>query len=219
MTAILAIQAFVFQDGGIVVLGANVLNMAIAGVVAGYLPYRALAATRYRTLGIFLGATLSVLASAFLALGELLLSGVPMPAAVVGVSAALFIVSAGLEGAITVTVVQAIERLHPSWVRAAVPMRSSAYALLAVGAVLLAGVGVLFASQSPDGLEQFSEKIGIAAQAKVLLATPLADYELHGFSSPWLRRAAAGLAGVAVIWLLCIAIGRLLSRRAAAESA
>src|SRR5438477_13015198 len=40
MTAILAVQAFVFQDGGIVVLGANIFNMALAGVLAGYLPYR-----------------------------------------------------------------------------------------------------------------------------------------------------------------------------------
>src|SRR5437899_12228386 len=39
MCAILAIQALVFQDGGILALGANVFNMAIAGVLAGYLPY------------------------------------------------------------------------------------------------------------------------------------------------------------------------------------
>ncbi len=40
MTAILAIQALVFQDGGILALGANIFNMAIAGVLAAYLPYR-----------------------------------------------------------------------------------------------------------------------------------------------------------------------------------
>src|SRR3954452_10923055 len=39
MTAILAIQAVVFQDGGILALGANLMNMAVAGVLAGYLPY------------------------------------------------------------------------------------------------------------------------------------------------------------------------------------
>src|ERR1700675_478766 len=32
MTAILAIQALVFQDGGILALGANVFNMALIGV-------------------------------------------------------------------------------------------------------------------------------------------------------------------------------------------
>src|SRR5437879_1763136 len=36
MTAILAIQALVFQDGGIIALGANISNMAVAGVLAGY---------------------------------------------------------------------------------------------------------------------------------------------------------------------------------------
>ena len=39
MSAILAIQALVFQDGGILALGANITNMAIVGVLAGYLPY------------------------------------------------------------------------------------------------------------------------------------------------------------------------------------
>src|SRR5580658_2114775 len=40
MTVIIAMQAFVFQDGGVLALGANVFNMAIAGVLAGYWPYR-----------------------------------------------------------------------------------------------------------------------------------------------------------------------------------
>src|SRR5579862_508708 len=40
MTAILAVQAFVFQDGGVLALGANVFNMAIAGVLAAWLPYQ-----------------------------------------------------------------------------------------------------------------------------------------------------------------------------------
>ena len=39
MTAILAMQAFLFQDGGILALGTNICNMAMVGVFAGYLPY------------------------------------------------------------------------------------------------------------------------------------------------------------------------------------
>src|SRR3989454_11632567 len=35
MSAILAIQALVFQDGGILALGSNIVNMAIVGVLAG----------------------------------------------------------------------------------------------------------------------------------------------------------------------------------------
>src|SRR5579871_14620 len=40
MTAILAVQALVFQDGGIMALGANVINMALAGIWAAYVPLR-----------------------------------------------------------------------------------------------------------------------------------------------------------------------------------
>src|ERR1700691_1185795 len=72
MTAILATQALIFQDGGLLALGADVFNMAIAGVVAGYLPYMLL---RGRRAGVFLGGLISVLVSALLALGELLRSG------------------------------------------------------------------------------------------------------------------------------------------------
>src|SRR6185312_2539730 len=65
MTAILSVQALVFQDGGIMALGANVFNMAIAGVLAGYLPYR-LWGARWRSGAIFAGGVLSVLVSACL---------------------------------------------------------------------------------------------------------------------------------------------------------
>jgi cobalt/nickel transport system permease protein len=40
---VVTIQALVFGDGGIVVLGANVLNMAVVEVYVGYAVYRALA--------------------------------------------------------------------------------------------------------------------------------------------------------------------------------
>src|ERR1700751_1842827 len=83
MTAILAVQAFVFQDGGVLALGANVFNMAIAGVLAGYLPIHIWGATKHRKEAIFAGAFLSVMVSASLALGELLISGIAMPRPVI----------------------------------------------------------------------------------------------------------------------------------------
>jgi len=42
ITAVLAVQALVFQDGGLLALGANVFNMAIVGVLVGWLVYRLL---------------------------------------------------------------------------------------------------------------------------------------------------------------------------------
>src|SRR5437016_337065 len=117
MTAIIAIQAFVFQDGGVLALGANVFNMAIAGVLAGYLPFQLWGAGKRRKQAIFAGAFLSVLVSASLALSELLISGITMPRPVLLLSMGLFVISALIEGAITVSVVGAIEKLNPGFVQ------------------------------------------------------------------------------------------------------
>ena len=93
MTAILVIQAFVFQDGGIMALGANVINMALIGVLAGYLPYR-LWGSHWRSAAIFVSGVLSVLVSGCFALSELALSGVPMRGRLISISLGLFLVSA-----------------------------------------------------------------------------------------------------------------------------
>jgi len=123
MAAILTIQALVFQDGGILALGPNVVNMAILGVLAGYLPFYLWGGGpgglngRRRKFAIFAGGTLSVLVSAVLALSELMISGVKMPASVLSVSLGLFLVSGLLEGAITLAVIQALESIQPGFIR------------------------------------------------------------------------------------------------------
>ncbi len=44
MVAVVAVQGLVFQDGGLVVMGANIFNMGIVGTIGGYAVYRALCA-------------------------------------------------------------------------------------------------------------------------------------------------------------------------------
>ena len=212
MTAILAIQAFVFQDGGILALGANVLNMAVLGVLAGYLPYHFLGDGRWRKLSIFLGGTGSVLAGAVLAMAQLRLSGVPLNGTVVGISFGLFLVNAALEGAITLAVVEGIERLNPGWIRQPVESPRLATKTMVAAALLLTLVGILIASPLPDGLESLAEKAGIGGHAKALIAAPFADYEADFLNGSWLRKSAAGLSGLAAIYLVCLLLGRMLSR-------
>ena len=111
MTAILVVQALVFQDGGITALGANVLNMAVAGVWLGYLPVRLLGRRR---IGVFLGGWLSVFGAALLATIQLSLSHVapdkPLFASMLGIHA----VTGLVEGAITVAALETITRLSPN---------------------------------------------------------------------------------------------------------
>jgi cobalt/nickel transport system permease protein len=209
MTAILAIQALVFQDGGILALGANVWNMAVAGTLAGYLPFHFWGAGKWRKGAIFLGGLLSVLVSAVLALAQLLVSGVAMPASVLGISLGLFVVSAALEGAITLAVVQALEAINPGFVRRP---ETRAVGTLASAAALLAVAGVLLASSLPDGIEKLAQIAGIVIH-KPPFTTPLADYQASFFSSPWLRKATAGLAGLALIYGACALFGRAVSRK------
>jgi cobalt/nickel transport system permease protein len=42
MTCVVAVQGLVFQDGGLVVMGANIFNMGIIGTLGGYALYRGL---------------------------------------------------------------------------------------------------------------------------------------------------------------------------------
>jgi cobalt/nickel transport system permease protein len=198
MVAILVLQALIFQDGGVLALGANVFNMALAGVAAGYLPYRLWShASPGRSVAIFAAGALSVMTSACLALGQLLISGVPMPGGVLWASLALFLVSALMEGAITVAAVGAIERLNPAWVAGPRPAYSRTLAGVALAALLLVVIGTLIASAAPDGIQR------LTGQAP-------------GIDVSWSQRTLGGVAGLALIFALCYLGGKLISRRRSA---
>jgi cobalt/nickel transport system permease protein len=210
MTAILAIQAFVFQDGGIVALGPNIFNMALAGVLAGYLPFRLWG---NRSAAIFSGGLLSVMVSACLALSQLLISGVPMQRHILWVSLGLFLVSGVIEGAITVAAVRAIERLNPGWVRSPAGPGSRLFGVVGIAAVALVLGGVMVASTSPDGIWSLAGQLGLASKTPDWLQAPLADYQLHGLDSMWLRKALAGLAGLVLIYFACLLAGKVIARQ------
>jgi cobalt/nickel transport system permease protein len=215
MTARLALQALVFQDGGLLALGANVVNMAVAGVALAYVPYRLWGRSGTNRAAVFVGATLSVFVAACLAVVQLLLSGIPMPVGVLAVAMGLFALMALVEGAITVAVLEALQKLNPGWIQA--PTKSGSKALTAVVAavVLLVTVGILFASANPDGLEKLAEEIGVSEQARTLIETPLADYEAAFVNSSWPAQALAGIIGVLLTVVVCVLLAKLLTRRKA----
>ncbi|HET8548301.1 MAG TPA: energy-coupling factor ABC transporter permease [Bryobacteraceae bacterium] len=213
MTAVLVVQAFLFQDGGVLALGANVVSMAVLGVLAGYLPYQLWGGGRGRRVAIFLGGTFSVLTSAAAALAFLFLSGITLPPALMRLPLALFLVTGLLEGLITVLVIEAIERIDPNWIRQPDRSRTPAVAFLGVAALVLACGGFAVASSYPDGLTRLGSELGLAERAVALFSTPLADYQATFPGAEWLQRIAAGIAGLSAAFLLCMAAGRLLAAR------
>lgn len=212
LTAILIVQALIFQDGGLLALGANVFNMAMAGVLAAWLPWRALA-SRNRQVAAFLAGFSSVLVSACLCLVELSLSGHALPSAALMAALGVFLITAVLEGAITAGVLGALERMNPAWVSTTNGSRRPVLVLLTAASLLLACVGALFASSLPDGLEHFAEAARISDLESVLFHSPLPDYDVLVLQHPWLGKSLAGLAGLAVTFLLCAAIAAGLRRR------
>lgn len=213
MTAILVTQALIFQDGGLLALGANVFNMAIAGVLAGYLPYALL---RGRASGIFLGGVFSVMVSGSLALGELLVSGVPMPAMALGISLALFGVSAVVEGAITLAVTRALGRIEPGFLRRPEGIGSKLASVLLPATIGLGVIGVFITSAWPDGIQKMVMAASTPTERISWFSAPMADYKLSFFTTPflarpWMTKILAALAGIFLVYLLCAAVGRALS--------
>ncbi|MCL5075534.1 MAG: energy-coupling factor ABC transporter permease [Chloroflexi bacterium] len=81
ITAVLAVQCFLFQDGGVTALGANVLNMGVIASFVGYYLYNGLTALlggskSVRLVGGFLGAWASVFLAAVACALELVVSDI-----------------------------------------------------------------------------------------------------------------------------------------------
>jgi cobalt/nickel transport system permease protein len=80
MACVVAVQALVFQDGGLVVMGANIFNMGVVGTLGGFFLYRALAGIlggedRARIPAAGIAAWSSVVAGSICMAFELALSG------------------------------------------------------------------------------------------------------------------------------------------------
>jgi cobalt/nickel transport system permease protein len=80
LTSVLVVQALLFQDGGLLALGANVFNMAIVGVLVGWVIYeglrRVLSNRTWATVvSGFVAAWLSVEIASLMAAAELAISG------------------------------------------------------------------------------------------------------------------------------------------------
>lgn len=118
ITAVLVVQALVFQDGGVLALGANILNMAVVGVWASYGVYRLLerllgARAWGRTTATFVAAWCSVVLASLVAAGELALSGVSPWALLVPAMVSVHMLIGIGEGLITVAVVSFVRGVRP----------------------------------------------------------------------------------------------------------
>jgi cobalt/nickel transport system permease protein len=218
MAAVIGVQALLFQDGGLLVMGANIFNMGLITALIGYGLYRAVLgrsqAVRLTTIGV--AAWLSVMGGALVTALQLWLSGtsplqIVMPA-MLGIHA---IIGLG-EALITVAAVAFILRTRPDLLDAqsAAPRGGSAWVI--AGLLTAAAVVLLspLASADPDGLERVAENLGFLSAGQPAPFEVIPDYTIPFLGETPLSTIIAGLLGAAIVAGLAIALARLLRSQA-----
>jgi cobalt/nickel transport system permease protein len=118
LTSVLAVQALLFQDGGLLALGANVFNMAVVGVLVSWVVYttlRRLLGDRSWAMMVsgFAAAWLSVFVASLVAAAELAISGTsPWVVALPAMGLVHILIGIG-EGLITVGVLAFLQVARP----------------------------------------------------------------------------------------------------------
>ncbi len=216
MTSVIAVQGLLFQDGGLTVMGANILNMGLLTSIVGYGLYRAALGRNQGLKLVFAGvaAWLSVMTGALLTSIELWLSGTAKLNIVIPAMLGVHAVIGIGEALITVAALAFIFRTRPDLLDESSASSQGGRGWIAAGILVALGVVLLspLASVNPDGLNRVAMNLGFIRTAQ-LGAGPFAGYAIAGLGKTALSRIAAGGIGLAVVLALVILSGRALQKR------
>ena len=214
MTAVISLQALIFQDGGLVVMGANILIM---GIVPGFMGYGLFQMVKNQSRQVKLGVTavaawLSVMTAALVTALLLGFSGTTSLAlavpAMLGVHALI-----GLgEALITVAALSFIMQTRPQLLTDDAPAGSGKWIVSGIVLALLVVLLAPFASGSPDGLEWVAGQAGFLDTAVNAPFQILPDYTIPGLGETRLSTILAGIVGALVVAAVTFGLGRLLRR-------
>ena len=216
MTAVIAVQALLFQDGGLLVMGANIIVM---GIVPGFLAYWIYGLGRGRVWRTRLGiggaaAWLSVMAAAgvtalLLAFSGTSRLGIVLPA-MLGVHA---LIGIG-EALITVAALSFIRATRPALLEGGQEAGRGGWVVGGLAVALLLLLAAPFASGHPDGLEWVAESTGFLGTAQGAPFSILPDYTIPALGNTGLSTIVAGVVGVLLVAGLVFVAARTLRRAA-----
>ncbi len=198
LALVVSVQALVFADGGLTVLGANVLNMAVIGAGLGGLLRLWLlkilpAGGTWSGIAAALACWVSVVLAALACSVELTLAGVlplhEVVPAMLDVHTLIGIGEALISGAVLALLACPAVSV------------SGRFAVPTLVALLIALGLSPFASSLPDGLEAVLAPYPVLHSAAPLFVTPLADYQVVGVTSATLSTGLAGLIGVVLTFI------------------
>jgi len=213
LTTVVGVQALIFQDGGLLALGANIFNMGIVGVLVAHFVYRsALKLTGGRRWGVFAGgfaaAWLSIVIASLAVALQLALSGTsPANLSVPAMGGIHMLIGLG-EGLITVGALAFLYAARRDLLKIDAPAPKGNAALWVGGlaiAVLLAVLSPL-ASAHPDGLEWVAEQKGFLDTAQGPLYEIIPDYVLPGISNEALATILAGIIGLLIVFGVALGV-------------
>lgn len=215
MTAVISLQALLFQDGGLLAMGANIVVMGVVPALVGYGLHQLVAGrsnARLRLLGAGAGAWLSVMAAALVTALMLGFSNTVSFAVVVPVMLGIHALIGLGEALISVAALSFIQRARPELLQQSAALGGRAWAaaglLLSLLVVLLAPL----ASGFPDGLEWVGEELGFIERAQDAPYSALPDYTIPLLGETALSTIIAGVVGALIVFALVVATARLLRR-------
>jgi cobalt/nickel transport system permease protein len=212
MTAVIAVQALLLQDGGLLVMGANILNMGLITAAIGYGLYRGVS-TGSRTLKLTvagIAAWLSVMAGALFTSLQLWLSGTSQLQVVIPAMLGVHALIGVGEALITVAALTFILQTRPDLLGASSESAKGSRGWVVAGALISLAVVLLspLASADPDGLERVAGDLGFLSKGVSASYQILPDYTVPFLGETALSTILAGTIGIVVVGAIIVLLGQ-----------
>jgi len=223
MSVVLIVQCFLFADGGVLALGANIFNMGILAALGGYYLYRLAAVLIWSERGKFVAvafaAWFSTVLAAVCCTGELAWSGTVAWSAGFPAMTGIHILIGIGEALITTLVLAAIYAARPDLVSIGMAPDAGGEArplrgVLINGSLIIIGLVLFvlpFASHWPDGLEKIASVFGFNSKvlSRPLVSSPLSDYRVPGVGSLPRATALAGIIGAILVFGISFVLAKI----------
>lgn len=216
MSAVIILQALLFQDGGLVVMGANLIVMGIVPGFIGYQIYQfAVGQTQRIKLGVAAGAAwVSIMAAALVTALLLAFSGTISAAIAIPAMLGIHALIGIGEALITTAVLTFIMNSRPTLLeQGAADNGKGNWAVIGLVLALIVVLFAPLASGSPDGLEWVAEQTGFIETAQDAPFELLPDYTIPALGETGMSTIVAGLIGALLVGGIAFGVSRLLMRR------
>jgi len=213
LTCVISIQALLFQDGGLLVLGANIFNMAIVGVAVAYMVFRTVRRlTSGRSWSLFMGgflaAWMSVEVSSLGTALELSVSGTsPANLAIPAMGGIHALIGIG-EGLITLGALAFLSASRIDLLKANQAAQARGNLVWVAGLILALTLAIAspLASKHPDGLMSVAKQYGFLSNEQNPLYLLIPHYLFPGMENKTVATILAAILGTLIVFGVTFAV-------------